>query len=311
MGETIWPGEYRRKVTRCKAMRVTTENSAAGRRLGAGGHTWASAVVVPIYSDGKRGEDTAPIGSWVVQVGGCSRIWPAEGVHRRMDGGDPMIAMPHLLFLTVLFVAGLVARRWTSPLPTSVILPGAVVAGSAPAFWARGHDPRRPHARMPLARPVRGHLRPRVGHVRAVPAHCVETPPDAPRRHPQRRSQPSPAGGPDGPDPQPAHHLRTDRGRTAGPLAMLLLTVAAAVTAVSDVRSHPDAPVPRRADPGTPMNRSDIYAAIDAERERQADKWGGRTTGAAATVPALPWTTRRRSWCWPRSAARSLAPCST
>ena len=23
------------------------------------------------------------------------------------------------------------------------------------------------------------------------------------------------------------------------------------------------------------MNRSDIYAAIDAERERQADKWGG------------------------------------
>ena len=26
MGETIWPGEYRRKVTRCKAMRVTTEN---------------------------------------------------------------------------------------------------------------------------------------------------------------------------------------------------------------------------------------------------------------------------------------------
>ena len=47
-----------------------------------------------------------------------------------MDGGDPMIAMPHLLFLTVLFVAGLVA--WALDFgryPTSVILPGAVVAG--------------------------------------------------------------------------------------------------------------------------------------------------------------------------------------
>ena len=41
-----------------------------------------------------------------------------------------MIAMPHLLFLTVLFVAGLVA--WALDFgryPTSVILPGAVVAG--------------------------------------------------------------------------------------------------------------------------------------------------------------------------------------
>ena len=47
-----------------------------------------------------------------------------------MDGGDLMIAMPHLLFLTVLFVAGLVA--WALDFgryPTSVILPGAVVAG--------------------------------------------------------------------------------------------------------------------------------------------------------------------------------------
>lgn len=46
-----------------------------------------------------------------------------------MDGGDLMIAMPHLLFLTVLFVAGLVA--WALDFgryPTSVILPGAVVA---------------------------------------------------------------------------------------------------------------------------------------------------------------------------------------
>ena len=41
-----------------------------------------------------------------------------------------MIAMPHLLFLTVMFVAGLTA--WALDFgryPTSVILPGAVVAG--------------------------------------------------------------------------------------------------------------------------------------------------------------------------------------
>jgi len=33
MGETIWPGEYRRKVTRCKAMRVTTENHVSYTNL--------------------------------------------------------------------------------------------------------------------------------------------------------------------------------------------------------------------------------------------------------------------------------------
>lgn len=49
-----------------------------------------------------------------------------------------MIALPHLLFLTVLFVAGLVA--WALDFgryPTAVILPGAVVAGiGAGAFLA-------------------------------------------------------------------------------------------------------------------------------------------------------------------------------
>ena len=41
-----------------------------------------------------------------------------------------MIAMPHLLLLTVLFAAGLTA--WVLDFgryPTSVILPGAVIAG--------------------------------------------------------------------------------------------------------------------------------------------------------------------------------------
>ena len=41
-----------------------------------------------------------------------------------------MIAMPHLVFLSILFTAGLLA--WALDFgryPTSVILPGAVVAG--------------------------------------------------------------------------------------------------------------------------------------------------------------------------------------
>lgn len=78
MAQTYWPGHYRRKVTDCKAMRVTSENIAQVADW-CGGHTWASAVVVPIYSDGKpRGEDTAPIGSWVVQTGPVFRVWSHE-----------------------------------------------------------------------------------------------------------------------------------------------------------------------------------------------------------------------------------------
>ena len=47
-----------------------------------------------------------------------------------MDGGDLMIAMPHLLFLTVVFAAGLIAwildlNRWDTP--TAVA--GTIVAG--------------------------------------------------------------------------------------------------------------------------------------------------------------------------------------
>ena len=77
MADTFWPGEYRRTITTCKAMRVTSDNL---EQIAAwvGGHTWASAVVVPIWTDGKRGEDTAPIGSWVVQVGLAFQVWPHE-----------------------------------------------------------------------------------------------------------------------------------------------------------------------------------------------------------------------------------------
>ena len=77
MSDIPWPAEYRRKVTTCKAMRVSTDNLeqvAAWCK----GHTWASSVVVPVWHDGKRGEDTAPIGSWVVQTGPAFRVWTHE-----------------------------------------------------------------------------------------------------------------------------------------------------------------------------------------------------------------------------------------
>ena len=77
MSDIPWPAEYQRKVTRCKAMRVTAENLPQVAAW-VGGHTWASAVVVPIWTDGKRGEDTAPIGSWVVQTGPAFTVWPHE-----------------------------------------------------------------------------------------------------------------------------------------------------------------------------------------------------------------------------------------
>jgi hypothetical protein len=47
-----------------------------------------------------------------------------------MDGGDLMIAMPHLLFLTVVFAAGLVA--WVVDLgehDTVTAVAGTIVAG--------------------------------------------------------------------------------------------------------------------------------------------------------------------------------------
>ena len=77
MAQTYWPGHYRRKVTDCKAMRVTSENITQVADW-CGGHTWASAVVVPIWNEGKRGEDTAPIGTWVVQTGPVFQVWPHE-----------------------------------------------------------------------------------------------------------------------------------------------------------------------------------------------------------------------------------------
>ena len=77
MSDIPWPAEYRRKVTRCKAMRVSTDNLEQVAAW-CGGHTWASSVVVPIWTDGKRGEDTAPIGSWVVEVGLAFQVWPHE-----------------------------------------------------------------------------------------------------------------------------------------------------------------------------------------------------------------------------------------
>ena len=77
MADTFWPGEYRRTITTCQAMRVTAEN-LQNIAAWCGGQTWASSVVVPIWTDGKRGEDTAPVGSWVVQTGASFTVWPHE-----------------------------------------------------------------------------------------------------------------------------------------------------------------------------------------------------------------------------------------
>ena len=58
-------------------MRVTTENLPQVAAW-CGGHTWASSVVVPIWTDGKRGEDTARSAPAVVQVGLAFQVWPHE-----------------------------------------------------------------------------------------------------------------------------------------------------------------------------------------------------------------------------------------
>jgi hypothetical protein len=43
MSDTPWPAEYRRKVTRCKAMRVTAEN-LQNIAAWCGGSTWAGGL---------------------------------------------------------------------------------------------------------------------------------------------------------------------------------------------------------------------------------------------------------------------------
>ena len=218
-----------------KAMRVSTDNLGRwppGAAKGTPGRHRSSCPSGRRQT--RRGH--RPIGSWVVQVGLAFRCGPTK-IHRAVAGGDPMIAMPHLLFPPCCSSPGWSPGRWTS----------AATDIGDPARRGRRGDRRRrflgrvdmipaaPCSPPPLARPVRGHLRLRLGHVRAVPAHCVETPPDAPRRHPQRRSQPSPQ--PEAPMDLILNLLIICALIVVAPLAlaMLLLTVAAAVT---DVRSH-------------------------------------------------------------------------
>lgn len=57
-----------------------------------------------------------------------------------MDGGDLMIAMPHLLFLTVVFAAGLVAwildlAHWDTPTAVAGTIVAGLGAGIFLAAW--------------------------------------------------------------------------------------------------------------------------------------------------------------------------------
>ena len=64
-----WPQQYSRRHTACKAWRVDADNlKAVAEWVGGGAHTWAASVVVPVWWRGKRGEMSADIGDWVVQL---------------------------------------------------------------------------------------------------------------------------------------------------------------------------------------------------------------------------------------------------
>ena len=63
------PQQYQRRHTVCKAWRVDDDNmKAVAEWVGGGAHTWAASVVVPVWWRGKRGEMSADIGDWVVQL---------------------------------------------------------------------------------------------------------------------------------------------------------------------------------------------------------------------------------------------------
>ena len=65
-------GRFLRRHTRCTAMQVTDDN-LADVAAWAGGHTWASCVVVPtmrmVDSQWRVGEHAAHVGDWVARLG--------------------------------------------------------------------------------------------------------------------------------------------------------------------------------------------------------------------------------------------------
>ena len=61
------PSRWRRGTTEADALRVTADGLREAAAF-CGGHTWAASVVVPVWWRGKRGEMSADIGDWVVQL---------------------------------------------------------------------------------------------------------------------------------------------------------------------------------------------------------------------------------------------------
>lgn len=87
--ETAWPVAIRRRVTRAKAMHVTSGNLAQAAAW-TSGHTWAASVVVPIrMSNGRTGEMTAGAGDWIVEIAPDTfQVWPADRFHMEWEAGE-------------------------------------------------------------------------------------------------------------------------------------------------------------------------------------------------------------------------------
>ena len=69
------PIEFRRRIVAGHAVRVADTNLAEVAKW-CGGHTWASAVVVPVVDGDRPGEQFAPPGTWVVRTAHGWHVWP-------------------------------------------------------------------------------------------------------------------------------------------------------------------------------------------------------------------------------------------
>jgi hypothetical protein len=73
----VTPGEYRRRITYCRAIRVTPGKLQQAADW-CGGHMWAGTVIVPITIGRRQGEMTAEVGDWIVNVNGLWEVWNHE-----------------------------------------------------------------------------------------------------------------------------------------------------------------------------------------------------------------------------------------
>lgn len=71
--------QFRRRITACKAIRVTPDNLEEAAHW-CGGHLWAGCVVVPVQFNGKRGEMRAEVGDWIVRtpLTLTCQVWPND-----------------------------------------------------------------------------------------------------------------------------------------------------------------------------------------------------------------------------------------